>query len=243
MNLPRSADGSHSGPFPLVRKGYQRESVDRFARATEDRIAALQQRCDSLISENTQLDSALGDARFKTTQVDFSALGERAQEILRTAEEQARDVTRNAAQEAEQLIGHAHAEADQLTGRTTTELGEVRRSQLAELETLRAQGERRCRRTGPPGPGRVRAVAHVGPSAGRLGVRRSRCDRTRHRASRPAGSPGTHRGRRESGGRHPPTSGRAARPHPRRPPSGSGRSQRDDQGDARRGHRAAAGLG
>ena len=81
-----------------------------------------------MISENTQLDSALGDARFKTTQVDFSALGERAQEILRIAEQQARDVTRNAAQEAEQLIGQAHAEADQLTERTTAELGEVRRT-------------------------------------------------------------------------------------------------------------------
>ncbi len=141
VNLPRSADESNSGPFPLVRKGYERESVDRFAQATDDRIAALQKRCDSLSSENTQLDSALGDARFKTTQVDFSALGERAQEILRIAEQQARDVTRNAAQEAEQLIGQAHAEADQLTERSTAELGDVRRIQLAELETLRAQGE------------------------------------------------------------------------------------------------------
>ena len=126
MNLPRSADESTSGRFPLVRKGYEREAVDRFAHATEDRIAALQQRCETLISENAQLDSALGDARSKAAQVDFSALGGRAQEILRIAEEQARDVTRHAAQEAEQLIAQAQAEVDQLTERTSAELGEVR---------------------------------------------------------------------------------------------------------------------
>ena len=141
MNLPRSADESSSGRFPLVRKGYQREAVDRFAQATEDRIAALQQRCESLTSENAKFDSALGDAQSAVTQVDFSALGQRAQEILRVAEDQARDVTRQAAQDAEQQIARAQAEVDQLTDRTAAELGDVRSTHLFELAALRAQGE------------------------------------------------------------------------------------------------------
>ena len=141
MNLPRSADETSSGRFPLVRKGYERETVDRFTQTTEQRISALQQRCETLISENAQLDRELEDARSKAAEVDFSALGGRAQEILRVAEEQARDVTRQAARDAEQVIAQAQAEVDQLTERTTAELGEVRRSHLSELEALRAQGE------------------------------------------------------------------------------------------------------
>ena len=142
MNLPRPADEPSSGRFPLVRKGYEREAVDRFAHATEDRIAALEQRCESLTSENAEFDRALGHARSAATQVDFSALGRRAQEILQVAEEQARDVTWQAAQDAEQQIAQAQAEADQLTERTAAELGDVRSTHLSELAALRAQGER-----------------------------------------------------------------------------------------------------
>jgi cell division septum initiation protein DivIVA len=142
VNLPRPADESISDRFPLVRKGYERETVDRFAQTAVHRITALQERCETLISENAQLVGALGDARLKATEVDFSALGGRAQEILRVAEEQARDVTRQAGRDAEQMIAQAQAEVDQLTERTTAELGEVRRTHLSELKALRAQGER-----------------------------------------------------------------------------------------------------
>ena len=83
MNPPRPADESSSGRFPVVRKGYQPESVDRFAHAMDDRVSLLEQRCETLTSENAQLRSDVADARSKAAQVDFSALGERAQEILR----------------------------------------------------------------------------------------------------------------------------------------------------------------
>ncbi len=82
------------GRFPLARKGYDREAVDHFVRATHAQIAQLLEQYDSLIAYNHELRQALDDAHARANHADFSGLGARVQEILHIAEEQANDIRR-----------------------------------------------------------------------------------------------------------------------------------------------------
>ena len=90
MNIAPTGDQhAEDGRFPLSRKGYDREAVDHFVRATQAQIAQLLQQYDSLITYNHELRQALDEAHARANHADFSALGGRVQEMLQIAEEQA----------------------------------------------------------------------------------------------------------------------------------------------------------
>jgi hypothetical protein len=130
------------GRFPLSRKGYEREAVDHFVRATQAQIAQLLQQYDSLIAYNHELRRALDDAYARANHADFSALGGRVQEMLHIAEEQASDITQAAIQEADRLSAQRQAEIDELRQSAYAEIAEMRDAQRAELDALRDQIER-----------------------------------------------------------------------------------------------------
>ena len=59
MNSSRPVETSSSSDlFPTVRRGYQREVVDRYARKIQADLDQLKQRCDVLKTENTELRAA-----------------------------------------------------------------------------------------------------------------------------------------------------------------------------------------
>ncbi len=139
---PRGDSHPEDGRFPLSRKGYEREAVDHFVRATQAQIAQLLQQYDSLVTYNHELRQALDDAYARANHADFSALGGRVQEMLRIAEEQASDITQAAIQEADRLSAQRQAEIDELRQSAYAEMAEMRDAQRAELDALRDQIER-----------------------------------------------------------------------------------------------------
>jgi hypothetical protein len=143
VNIAPAGDShSEDGRFPLTRKGYDREAVDHFVRATQAQIAQLLQQYDSLITYNHELRQALDDAHARANHADFSALGGRVQEMLQIAEEQASDITQAAIQEADRLSAQRQAEIDELRQNAYAEMAEMRDAQRAELDALRDRIER-----------------------------------------------------------------------------------------------------
>ena len=120
---PTGNPHSEDGRFPLSRKGYDREAVDHFVRATQAQIAQLLQQYDSLITYNHELRQALDDAHARANHADFSALGGRVQEMLQIAEEQAADITQAAIQEADRLSAQRQAQIDELRQSAYAETG------------------------------------------------------------------------------------------------------------------------
>jgi hypothetical protein len=142
VNMPPQADQHpDDGRFPLTRKGYDREAVDHFVRATHAQIAHLLQQYDSLLTNNQELRQALEEANARANHADFSGLGGRVQELLQIAEEQATDITQQAVQEADRLSAQVHAELNELRQNAAAELAQMRDAQLAELDSLRQHGE------------------------------------------------------------------------------------------------------
>jgi hypothetical protein len=139
---PAGDSHSEDGRFALSRKGYDREAVDHFVRATQAQITQLLQQYDSLITYNHELRQALDDAHARANHADFSALGGRVQEMLQIAEEQASDITEGAIQEADRLSAQRQAEIDELRQNAYAEMAEMRDAQRAELDALRDQIER-----------------------------------------------------------------------------------------------------
>jgi hypothetical protein len=139
---PTGDPHAEDGRFPLSRKGYDREAVDHFVRATQAQIAQLLQQYDSLIAYNHELRQALDDAHARANHADFSALGGRVQEMLHIAEEQAADITQAAIQEADRLTAQRQAQIDELRQSAYAEMAETRDAQRAELDALREQVER-----------------------------------------------------------------------------------------------------
>jgi cell division septum initiation protein DivIVA len=143
VNMPPAVDPhSDNGSFPVARRGYDREAVDHFVRATQTQIAQLVEQYDSLITYNHQLRQALDEAHARASHADFSGLGARVQEILHIAEEQATDITQGAIQEADRLSAQRQAEIDELRQSAYADLAEMRDAQRAELDALREQVER-----------------------------------------------------------------------------------------------------
>ena len=143
MNIAPAGDShSQDGRFPLSRKGYDREAVDHFVRATQAQIAQLLQQYDSLITYNHELRQALDDAHARANHADFSALGGRVQEMLQIAEEQASDITQAALHEADRLSAQRQAEIDELRQSAYAEMADMRDAERAELDALRDQIER-----------------------------------------------------------------------------------------------------
>src|SRR4249920_1816389 len=141
--MPPTGDPhSDDSRFPVARKGYDREAVDHFVRATEAQIAQLLEQYDSLITHNHELRQALDEAHARASHADFSGLGARVQEILHIAEEQATDITQGAIQEADRLSAQKQTEIDELRQHAYADLAEMREAQRAELDILREQVER-----------------------------------------------------------------------------------------------------
>jgi hypothetical protein len=140
VTTPRLETSTDSEQFPVVRKGYQCEVVDRYTRRTRTELEQLKRRCEALVTQNRELLES--KEQMGQQPGDFAGLGHRAQEILRMAEEQAREVTRRAAREADQLTEETQMELDRRRETTTRELDELRQARLAELEALRAQSEK-----------------------------------------------------------------------------------------------------
>ena len=140
---------SGTGRFPTARKGYDRYAVERFVAETSAQLAALGHEIDTLAAQNRAM------AARQAMAPDFSALGGRAQEILRVAEEQAKDTTHRASTAADDLVAGAQRDADRMRDDTVRELEGLRVSRLAELEELRRRTEADTglalsRGTGPP---------------------------------------------------------------------------------------------
>ena len=204
---------SNSDLFPTVRRGYQREVVDRYARKIQADLDQLKRRCEVLRTENTELRAAREETVTMSGPADFTGLGHRAQEILRMAEEQARDVTRRAAREADQLAEETQAELD-------------RRRETVNTGARRAAAVAAARAGDPPPPGRAgrRGGVHPLPDRDRAAARR-RPDGGRGREDRV-------RGDRPLAGRD----ARRSRPRPSGPPP-----RRTPAGSASRPPRSAAG--
>ena len=133
MNMPPTADPhSDSSRFPLARRGYDREAVDHFVRATQAQIAQLLEQYDSLITYNHELRQALDEAHARASHADFSGLGARVQEILHIAEEQATEITQGAMHEADRLGAQRQADIDELRQNAYADLAEMRDAQRAE---------------------------------------------------------------------------------------------------------------
>ena len=194
---------SSSDLFPTVRRGYQREVVDRYARKIQADLDQLKQRCEVLKTENTELRAAREETVTMSGPADFTGLGHRAQEILRMAEEQARDVTRRAAREADQLAEETQAELDR------------RRETVTPGARPDAAGAAaRAGDSPPPGRAGRRGGVHPLPDRDRAAARR-RPDGGRGREDRV-------RGDRPLSGRRPRRSRpRPSGPPPRRTPAGS----------------------
>ena len=137
-----SGSSSPDGPFPLVRRGYDRQAVDEYTRRTQSDLNTLHAQLNEALALNQQLRTSTEAAQEQATRIDYGGLGGRAQEILRLAEEQARDVTQRASQHADQLTEQVQSEIDHLRGSANQELAEIRERELSELAALRDQGER-----------------------------------------------------------------------------------------------------
>ena len=100
----------------------------------------LQQQCEALITHNRHLETALDSAQAAAARLDYTGLGGRAQDLLRIAEEQAHDVTPGPPRTPTSCATRRRPSsitARPGRGGTPGHPG----AQLAELETLRSQGE------------------------------------------------------------------------------------------------------
>lgn len=123
--------------FRVVRRGYDRTAVDRFAHAAHAEITELRQRYETLATHYRQLQQQLQAPAV----ADYSGLGSRAQEILRMAEEQAHDLTAGASADADRLLEQTEHEVQLLRDQSAAELDERRETELARIDSLSRQAE------------------------------------------------------------------------------------------------------
>ncbi len=118
-------DGSPTGGFTMVMRGFDRVQVEQHVRTLEAALAQQRARTQELDKQIVRLRQELAEATTSLREVDqpsYSGLGARIEHLLRLAEEQ-----------ASELVGQAEAEAGEGAGR-----GPGRRPRDA-----RRRGERR----------------------------------------------------------------------------------------------------
>ena len=186
--------------FPVVRRGYDRAAVDAFAHDAHAEITELRRQYETLAGHYAQLQST---REAPPAEADFSALGGRAQEILRVAEEQARDLTARAGADADRLAEQTEVELRMLRDHATRRArrGPQRRARPARGPAAADRARRRRpARVGAGGgrpaaagrPARGRRAARRGGDQGRsprwrvLGCRRPACSPTRSRRPSPS---------------------------------------------------------
>jgi len=118
--------------FDVVARGYHRRQVDAHVSGLEQELAELRWEHDDLAAQRRALVDRRAEQERWTP--SFSALGERAAEILRLAE-----------QEAAALRGDAAREVRAQEHRATAELAAAREQQAHTLEQARRTAERELR--------------------------------------------------------------------------------------------------
>ena len=112
MVFPNPAGSS----FDVVRRGYDRDQVDRMLRDLRDRLNAAESARQSAEHHVKKTENDLRAARAATQApepaMSQESFGFRAEKILRLAEHEAADVRNRAANEATVLVEQARAEAE-----------------------------------------------------------------------------------------------------------------------------------
>ena len=90
------------GNFPTALRGYDRTAVDDYVRTLEASVVQSRRRATQLEQQVAALQDQLTTSSDKsnTSDLDYSNLGGRANDILRLAQEQARELVENATIEA-----------------------------------------------------------------------------------------------------------------------------------------------
>ncbi len=134
---------SAAGNFPSALRGYDRAAVDEYVRALESNVVQSRQLAAQLEQQVSQLQARKPTAA-KTesgddAEPDYSKLGDRANDILRLAQEQARELVTNATVEAEQLKEQARREADGLRQSAAREGDAIKTGGTAQVDELRVK--------------------------------------------------------------------------------------------------------
>jgi cell division septum initiation protein DivIVA len=105
---------SSTGPFDIVRRGYDRDQVDVQLRELRDRLSAAESGRQAAEQHARSTEKELRNARTQQGDAPLSAesFGFRAEKILRLAEHEAADVRNRAANEATALVEQARADAE-----------------------------------------------------------------------------------------------------------------------------------
>jgi cell division septum initiation protein DivIVA len=105
---------SSTGPFDIVRRGYDRDQVDEQLRELRDRLSAAESGRQAAEQHAHQVEKELRTLRQQQTEGPISqeSFGFRAEKILRLAEHEAADVRNRAANEASALVEQARADAE-----------------------------------------------------------------------------------------------------------------------------------
>lgn len=127
--------------FQVVARGYSRRQVDARLAALEQELAELRWQQDDLAAEQ----QALADQRAEQAawQPSFTALGRRAEQILRLADEEAAALRADAVRLARRDQREATAETARLREQQAAELLSARRAGERELRQLEASVESR----------------------------------------------------------------------------------------------------
>src|SRR3954470_10279370 len=122
--------------FAMVRRGYEKESVDAFLELRENEHARAVAEAQAARKESDGLRAKLEEAQGKLGSEEstpsFAALGEHAAAMLRLAEEQAAEVLSSAKRTAEETRVHLTAEAAALKADAEKEAADIRTVQLQE---------------------------------------------------------------------------------------------------------------
>jgi hypothetical protein len=139
-----------SGPFPVVRRGYDKEAVNKRIRDLEAerdehaaRVSDLERKLEELQSrvEDQQIETR---AALRDPEKASEIVGREAAEILRTATEAAANLRRKAEAAAAEILDRANRQATELERQARvdaeSELSEAKEAAKAHLEEIRMQG-------------------------------------------------------------------------------------------------------
>jgi cell division septum initiation protein DivIVA len=141
--------GAHES-FSVVRKGYDREAVDRFIADLRSELEQTSERIAKLEVELTQArqtyETLREDTRLALSDPERASklLGQEASEVLKSANDAALGLRRKAESTAKDLVERARREAEEITRQAKlaaeSELEEGRQVARAHLEEVRQQG-------------------------------------------------------------------------------------------------------
>ncbi len=181
------------GNFPTALRGYDRTAVDDYVRTLEASVVQSRRRATQLEQQVAALQDQVAASTDKSSasDLDYSNLGGRANDILRLAQEQARELVENATIEAEKVKENARREADSLRSTAAREGDAIKTGGVAEIDQLREQAERRAPGADREVQGRGRSRSLPPPAGRRSHSAAKRTTRPRPRARTPTSTPRT----------------------------------------------------